>query len=200
MKNKSNFLQAAQELFDVKEKSADNPEPQEVAEDTVVVPARVVPQKGRENTSGYAVSVLAKGLTVTGQLSAEGSVEISGVLNGNLDAEGDVQIFGTVSGNVKGKTVVLSAARVKGDIEAEDRLSLDDKAVIVGDVNAGSIVLAGRIMGNVKAAGTVVFEQTALLLGDIECAGISVKEGAKLSGKIVMQGSQNTEFEKELDI
>lgn len=205
MKNKNNFMQAAHELFGVGEdqnsassRTSESKSERPAAEKAAplsAVPVVDHPAAAREPSE---VSVLAKGLIITGQVSATGNVEVCGILNGDLDATGDIKISGEVTGNIKGKNVALCAAKVKGNIAAEQKILLDEKSVVIGDLNAGSLLVAGNAKGNIKARSTVEFEKTAVLLGDIECAGISIKEGAEICGMVSMQSSKSAKaFSKE---
>lgn len=192
MKSKNNFMQAAHELFGVGEGGAPEKPQTEKKEAPVMEkfpPLSPVPtvekQPSRESSE---VSVLAKGLIITGQVTASGNVEVCGILNG------DIKVSGDITGNVKGRTISLNAAKVKGNILAEQKIVLDEKSVLIGDLSASSLLIAGNAKGNIKARGTVEFEKTAVLLGDIECTGISIQEGAEVCGKITMQSRRTSKI------
>lgn len=202
MSTKNNFMQAVQELFGVEvveekvenDKKADVP----VKEPLPSKPKTNIPVPPLPSKENNEVSVLAKGLTITGQVNATGNVEFYGVLKGDLEVVGDVKVYGEITGNVRGKNVVLNAAQIKGNIMADQRIALDDKSVVIGDLNAGSLGLAGSVKGNIKVRSTAEFEEAAILLGDVECTGISVKEGAEICGRIVMQSSRSIKaFEED---
>ena len=198
MKSKNNFMQAAHELFGVGEGGAPEKPQTEKKEAPVMEkfpPLSPVPtvekQPSRESSE---VFVLAKGLIITGQVTASGNVEVCGILNGDLEATGDIKVSGDITGNVKGRTISLNAAKVKGNILAEQKIVLDEKSVLIGDLSASSLLIAGNAKGNIKARGTVEFEKTAVLLGDIECTGISIQEGAEVCGKITMQSRRTSKI------
>lgn len=214
MSTKDNFMQAVQELFGVEvaeeknknemkvetEEKAELEEKAETAEPEEVIgkPLYNMPFSPLPPENNSEVSVLAKGLTIIGQVSATGDVDFHGVLKGDLNVTGDVRVYGEVSGNVSGKNVVLNAAQVKGNILAEQHIALDGSSVVIGDLNAGSLGLAGSVKGNIKVSSTAEFEEAAVLLGDVECTGISVKEGAEICGRIVMPGNRSIKaFEED---
>ncbi len=78
-----------------------------------------------EKTAAIAekVSIIAGGMQITG----------------NLSAEGDIRIDGTVKGNVfcKSKVVIISSGKVEGDIEA---LNVDVHGTITGNITAEDLL------------------------------------------------------------
>lgn len=202
MSTKNNFMQAVQELFGVEvvEERDENERKEEyyAAEAEESKEVKNVPEFPAPGNDDGEVSVLGRGLTITGQVNATGNVELHGTLYGDLEVAGDVKVFGEITGNVRGKNVLLNAAQVRGNIMADQNIALDDKSVVIGDLNAGSLALAGSVKGNIKVRSTAEFEQAAILLGDIECTGISVKEGAEICGRISMQSNRTIKaFEED---
>ena len=100
--------------------------------------------KAQDNT------VIAKGITFTGTLQGEGSVQVEGRLEGEIDLKGTITIAET--GIVKGPVtadVVRVAGEVQGSITARDNLCLERTGCIHGDVATASLVVEnGRLDGS----------------------------------------------------
>ena len=102
--------------------------------------------KAQDNT------VIAKGITFTGTLHGEGSVQVEGRLDGEIDLKGTITIAET--GIVKGPVtadVVRVAGEVQGSITARENLCLERTGCIHGDVATASLVVEnGRLDGSSK--------------------------------------------------
>jgi cytoskeletal protein CcmA (bactofilin family) len=96
------------------------------------------------------LSVLARGLHVTGEIEGDGTVTIEGRLDGAI--RGTPQVFvapgGVVVGGVSAGEVVVGG-RVEGDIAATTRIELQAGAVVRGDVTAPRIIVheGGEVNG-----------------------------------------------------
>lgn len=135
-------------LFGGQQKSAPRVEPE-------VEPEEQVPElpETRNNT------IIAKDLTVTGNLKGEGVVQIEGIVEGELHLQGYIIIAptGVVKGPIEGD-VVRIAGKVEGNIIAHDHLRLEKSGTIDGDVKTVSFVIedGGRLNGRttmIEAAG-----------------------------------------------
>ena len=129
-------------------------------------------------------SVIAEGTTLTGRLRSSGHVEIMGKVDGNVEADGDVTVSGKVSGNIKGEQLRMLNCHVKGNLEADSRVVINSESVIIGDMNADSLVLDGKLKGNITVAKTAVFNSNSYLMGDITTSTISVDAGAVINGMV----------------
>ena len=100
--------------------------------------------KAQDNT------VIAKGITFTGTLHGEGSVQVEGRLDGEIDLKGTITIAET--GIVKGPVtadVVRVAGEVQGSITARENLCLERTGCIHGDVATASLIVEnGRLDGS----------------------------------------------------
>ena len=90
--------------------------------------------------------------------------------------------------SVEGRLVCKGPARlsgsVKGEIAGDSLVTIDDGAVVTGDVNVREASVNGRVVGNVSAAGRVTLGATALIDGDIKTPSLSITEGAQIMGRI----------------
>ena len=129
-------------------------------------------------------SVIAEGTTITGRLRSSGHVEIMGKMDGNVEADGDVTVSGKVNGNIKGEQLRMLNCNVKGNLEADSRVVINSESVIIGDLNADSLVLDGKLKGNITVAKTAVVNSNSYLMGDITTSTISVDAGAIINGMV----------------
>lgn len=89
-----------------------------------------------------ASTVITDGVTLTGRLCGEGSLQIEGTVEGEIELEGSVSISAT--GLVKGPItagIVRVAGRAEGNIVAREHLRLEKTGQIQGDVSTASLVV-----------------------------------------------------------
>lgn len=129
-------------------------------------------------------TVIAAGTTFFGDIRAEGDVEVLGKVKGNLEATGNVRITGKVLGDVKGEAVVLSGCAVQGNVTSTSSVTVDETAMIVGDVLATDFESAGKVKGNIQIARAAIFFPTAILAGNVMAGTIMMNQGARIQGAI----------------
>lgn len=89
-----------------------------------------------------ALSLIGANTSVEGKLTTEGSIRIDGKLVGDVIAKANVAVglTGTVEGSITGKNIAL-AGHVKGHVTAVEKLLLESKSVIRGDIRAVKLVV-----------------------------------------------------------
>ena len=99
----------------------------------------------RPSTAGSLpaqLSVLARGLHVTGEIQSDGIVSIEGRLDGTI--RGTPKVFvapgGVVVGDVSANEVVVGGT-IEGNVSATARVELQPGAVVQGDVTTPRIVV-----------------------------------------------------------
>ena len=92
--------------------------------------------KAKNNT------VIAQGITFTGTIRGEGSVQVEGRLEGEIDLKGSVVV--AAGGMVQGP-ITADAVRVAGDVQgsitAREHLCLERTGGIHGDVTTASLIV-----------------------------------------------------------
>ena len=187
MNNRDNLRQAAKDFFGLEGgaealgegSAAPLPTPRYSVAPEISESGEMVVLEPRKQTS-----VIAEGTTVTGRLRSSGHVEILGKIDGNVEAEGDVTVSGKVSGNIKGDQLRMLNCNIKGNLEADSRVVINSESLIIGDLNADSLVLDGKLKGNINVAKTAVFNSNSYLMGDITTSTISVDAGAVINGMV----------------
>jgi len=101
------------------------------------------------------LSVLARGLHVTGEIQSDGIVSIEGRLDGVI--RGTPKVFvapgGVVVGDVSANEVVVGGT-IEGNVSATTRVELQPGAVVQGDVTTPRIVVheGSEVNGNFRMA------------------------------------------------
>jgi cytoskeletal protein CcmA (bactofilin family) len=88
------------------------------------------------------LSLVGTGTTIEGKISTEGSIRIDGKLIGEVKAKANAAIgsTGNVEGSITAKNVSVSG-RVKGTVTVSEKLILEGKSVMQGDVRAARLVI-----------------------------------------------------------
>ena len=92
--------------------------------------------------SGELNTIVGKGTVIEGNLKVSNSLRIDGKVIGDIQSTDTIIVGkeGEVKGQVKGKHVLL-AGKVEGNINASDRVYLESKALIVGDIRTAKLVI-----------------------------------------------------------
>jgi len=135
-------------------------------------------ERRRNNGIQPGLSIVAKDLTIAGDLQAEGIVRIEGRVVGNLHVSDQVLISegGIVEGDVVAREVVV-AGRVHGCINGEERVEVQSSAVVHGDITTRQLTIqeGGQVNGCVKmevVAAAMVSAAVATVSG-----GVGVERG-----------------------
>jgi len=103
------------------------------------------------------LTVIGRGVRIRGRVTGEADLTIEGHIEGEVAVSGDVTIEsgGLVGANVSGRVIVVRGA-VRGDLEAEDLVRLEEGARVVGDIRAPRIAIAkgGLVRGHVQTGGS----------------------------------------------
>lgn len=107
----------------------------------------------RVNTMQGSLSIVAKDLTIAGDLQAEGVIRVEGRVVGNVHAGDQVLISegGIVEGDVVTREAIVGG-RVHGCITGEERVELQASAVVHGDIATKRLLIqeGGQVNGSVK--------------------------------------------------
>ncbi|MBA2628192.1 MAG: polymer-forming cytoskeletal protein [Gemmatimonadales bacterium] len=117
------------------------------------VPAPTDVTPNRRRSDGMALSIIAKDMTVSGDLETDGVVKVEGRVHGNIRAGSQVLVSpgAIVQGDVITREAVV-AGEVHGTIHASERVELQASAAVMGDVLTPRIAIleGGRLSGAVK--------------------------------------------------
>jgi len=102
----------------------------------------VVPQGSNVRLDEHIETTIGSTASLRGTLKAEGSIRIDGVFEGEIETAANVIIgrTGKVLADIKARNVLV-AGRVKGNIEALERLEILTSGGVIGDIQAGTLYL-----------------------------------------------------------
>ena len=104
-----------------------------------------------------------------------GSIGQFVVVKGELSTEEDLTVDGQVDGRIQLKRSVLTIGpngRIKGELRAE------------------KIIVMGKVDGNITATEKIILRGTSVVEGDLVAPSVGIAEGAKLQGRVEVQGLQ----------
>lgn len=111
--------------------------------------------KAPSATGGNALSIIAYGTRIDGDIETDGVLKIEGRVEGSIRAARQVLIGrqGEVVGDITTREAVIGG-RVQGTIVATERLEVQSTSIIIGDIDtrAIAVVEGGRINGAVRIA------------------------------------------------
>ena len=88
-------------------------------------------------------SLIASDITIEGKIEGTGHVRIAGKFKGDVNVQGDLSIEkdAKLNGSVRA-TKVTVAGELEGNIEAAAQVDLQHTGVVIGDLKAGSLIVA----------------------------------------------------------
>lgn len=92
--------------------------------------------------SNGTLSLVGAGTTIEGKVKTDGSMRVDGKVIGDVTAKANVTVGGTgvVEGTVSAANIAL-AGRVQGTLIATEKLVLENKSVMRGDIRASKLVV-----------------------------------------------------------
>ena len=104
-------------------------------------------------------TVIGPDTHIKGEMIFDSTARILGTFEGRVTAKGEVQIGegATCKAAIEGQTVVVDGL-VEGDVLARERVQLNAKARVIGDVVANTLVVAegASFIGNVKVGADAI--------------------------------------------
>jgi len=110
-----------------------------------------------EGGSSEEATVISKGVKIEGKLSCSGSIRLDGEVKGDISSQSTVIIGenGKVNGQINAENITIGG-RVTGTVKAKEKLVLDAKANLQGDVISKVIAIeaGSNFSGNCKMGDT----------------------------------------------
>ncbi len=126
--------------------------------------------------------VIPNGMTVTGDITTNGSLDIMGTVKGNVTVAGKLNITGNIEGDSKAEEIFADGARIIGEVISNGTIKVGQSSVIKGNMSATSAVLAGAVKGDIDVKGPVVLDSTSIIMGNIKSKSIQINNGAAIEG------------------
>lgn len=121
-------------------------------------PREDAPNPMRRRTDHTSLSIIAKDLTVTGDLGTEGVVKVEGMVKGTIRAGTQTLVApgARVQGDIHTAEAVIGG-RVEGNVHATDRVEVQATAEIQGDVITRRVVVleGGTVNGSIKMGPSI---------------------------------------------
>lgn len=103
----------------------------------------------------------------------------------------------------QGRMFLQGESRVGGHVEGsvicDGVLTVEESAVITGDLSGVVVLFNGRIDGNLRASDLLRLSPTARVYGDVLAKRLVVEDGARIEGRVSYMTTQesNSEVESE---
>lgn len=116
------------------------------------------------------------GTSVDSSTSGSGQGKLEAILGkgskvvGNLTFTGPVELDG----------------HVEGEINAQDRITIGESAVINARIIGGEVVVKGTVNGDINASKRLSLKRPAKVIGNISSTNLSIEEGVVFEGKCIM--------------
>lgn len=127
-------------------------------------------------------ALITAGMTVNGDISSEGSLDVVGTINGNIDVLGKLNVTGHVTGDSKAAEIYADGAQICGEIVSEGAVKIGASTVILGNITASSAAIAGAVKGDIDVNGPVVLDASAIVMGNIKSKSVQINNGAVIEG------------------
>ena len=127
-------------------------------------------------------AVVTEGMTITGDIVSEGSLELIGTVNGNLDILGKLNVTGTIQGNSKAAEIYAEGSKITGEVNSLGSVKIGQNSVVIGNITATSAVVAGAVKGDIDVQGPVILDTTAIVIGNIKSKSVQINNGAVIEG------------------
>lgn len=94
------------------------------------------------NGDSEEITIISQGVKIEGKVSSSGSIRLDGNIQGDIVCQGNVTIGdqGEVYGKVDGQSITIGG-KVEGIINAKEKLMLESKADLKGDVYTKILVV-----------------------------------------------------------
>ena len=127
-------------------------------------------------------AIVTEGMTITGDIVSEGSMELIGTVNGNLDILGKLNITGNIQGDSKAAEIFAEGAKITGEVHSQGSVKIGQSSVVIGNIFATSAVVAGAVKGDIDVHGPVILDTTAIVMGNIKSKSVQINNGAVIEG------------------
>lgn len=127
-------------------------------------------------------AVITAGMTITGDIESEGSMEVIGTINGNINILGKLNITGVINGNSQAEEIYADNAKINGEINSEGAVKIGQSSVVIGNIFAASAVIAGAVKGDIDVKGPVILDTSAIVMGNIKSKAVQINNGAVIEG------------------
>ena len=127
-------------------------------------------------------AVVTEGMSITGDITSGGSLELIGNVIGNIEILGKLNITGGIQGNSKAAEIYAEGARINGEVTSQGSVKIGQSSVVIGNITANSAVVAGAVKGDIDVRGPVILDTSAIVMGNIKSKSVQINNGAVIEG------------------
>ena len=104
------------------------------------------------------ITIISQGVRLEGKITSGGSIRVDGIIQGDINSQGNVTVGeqGEVNGQINATSVAVGG-KVVGSVSAKEKLIMESKADLKGDiftkilvVEAGARFVGKSNMGDIK--------------------------------------------------
>ena len=102
------------------------------------------------------VTIISSGVVIEGKVSSKSNIRVDGVIKGDVTTQGNLTVGenGSIQGQLSGETISIGG-KVEGSVNAKEKIVLESKAVLKGDLITKILVVeAGAIFEGKSAMGS----------------------------------------------
>lgn len=121
--------------------------------------------------------------------SKETHITIGMVVKGTIQSQSGMIVEGSVQGDIKAENIILTGAKVKGDLHISSKAEVCRNTEIIGNILAENIVVSGRVKGDIQAGDTTELKSGSYIEGNINTGDIISDPGAGIRGAVVTGNS-----------
>ena len=97
-----------------------------------------------------------------------------------------------LSGDIEAGGFTRVDGSIRGDVKANGRIVIGERARIKGNVAGTNITVGGVVYGNVISDGHLIILSTAIVIGDIITRRIQADDGCFINGKVAVCSSEES--------
>ena len=127
-------------------------------------------------------AVIPAGMTVVGDVSSSGNMDLVGNINGNIEILGKLNVTGSINGNSSAAEIYAESAQINGEVKSKGSVKIGQSSVVIGNIYATSAVIAGAVKGDIDVHGPVVLDTSAIVMGNIKSKSVQINNGAVIEG------------------
>lgn len=139
-------------------------------------------EAGQDRIATDETAIITEGMSITGDMTSSGSLDVIGNVTGNIDILGKLNITGYITGNSKAAEVYAEGAKINGEVISEGAVKIGEESVIIGNISASYAVIAGAVKGDIDVHGPVLLDSTAIVMGNIRSKSVQINNGAVIEG------------------
>ncbi|MDD6806351.1 MAG: polymer-forming cytoskeletal protein, partial [Clostridiales bacterium] len=97
--------------------------------------------------------IITSGMTIHGDISSQGSMDVIGSIVGNVDILGKLKVTGAIDGDSHAAEIYAEKAHINGEVKSEGSVKIGPDTIIIGNIFATSAVIAGAVKGDIDVKG-----------------------------------------------